>query len=65
MRTTITIEDELWERAKEYLGTNESSEVVRRALKSAVAAEATRRLVALGGTMPDLYIRGHMPEDRG
>lgn len=63
MRTTITVDDDLWSTAKEYLGANESSEVVRRALKSAVATEATRRLIALGGTMPNFSVPGHNPED--
>ena len=52
MRTTITVDDELWVSAKEAAGMENSSEVVRIALRGLVAREAGRRLVALGGTMP-------------
>jgi len=54
MRTTITIDDELLETAKEYTGIEEKSALVREALKSLIAREAGRRLVLMGGTMPDL-----------
>lgn len=65
MRTTITVEDELWERAREETGIQESSELVRKALRDLVAQQAMRRLIALGGTMPDLRVPGRNPEDRG
>ena len=54
MRTTVTVEDELLAKAKEYTGISETSAVLREALKTLVALEAGRRLAALGGTMPDL-----------
>lgn len=53
MRTTVTVDDELWQRAKDYTGISETSELIRRALREMVALEAQRRLAALGGTMPD------------
>jgi Arc/MetJ family transcription regulator len=53
MRTTVTIDDELWQRAKESTGIKENSELIRKALRDLVAREAGRRLAALGGTMPD------------
>ena len=53
MRTTVTIDDDLWQTAKAYTGIRENSELVRRALQTMVAREAGRRLAALGGTMPD------------
>jgi Arc/MetJ family transcription regulator len=52
VRTTITIDDELLQDAKEYSGIGETSELVRKALRDLVAREAGRRLAALGGTMP-------------
>lgn len=52
MRTTVTIDDELWQRAKESTGITENSELIRTALREMVAREAGRRLMALGGTMP-------------
>jgi Arc/MetJ family transcription regulator len=54
MRTTITIDDELMEKARRYTGILESSALVREALKQIVQREAARRLIALGGTEPDI-----------
>ncbi|HVY34703.1 MAG TPA: type II toxin-antitoxin system VapB family antitoxin [Caulobacteraceae bacterium] len=54
MRTTITIDDELIEKARGYLEVKETSAVVRAALVAFVQREAARRLAALGGTMPDI-----------
>ncbi len=52
MRTTVTLDDELLEKAQKYTGITEKSALIREALKSLVAREAGRRLVALGGTDP-------------
>lgn len=58
MRTTITIDDDLLARAKESSGIEETSALVRAALKEKLHREASRRLAALGGTMPELdYVR--------
>ena len=54
MRTTITIDDELLDRAQELTGIKERSVLIREALKSIIAREAGRRLARMGGTMPDL-----------
>lgn len=54
MRTTITLDDELLERARETTGVSETSALVRLALTALVQREAARRLAALGGTMPDI-----------
>ena len=54
MRTTITLDDELVRTAQEYTGIEEKSALIREALKSLIAWESSRRLAALGGTMPDL-----------
>lgn len=53
MRTTITFDDELLEKAQEYTGIMEKSALVREALKVLVAREAGRRLARMGGTEPD------------
>jgi Arc/MetJ family transcription regulator len=53
MRTTVTIDDELLERAQEYTGIKEKSALLHEALKFLVAREAGRRLAAMGGTEPD------------
>ena len=54
MRTTMNIDDDLLAKAIEYTGNKERATVVRMALESLVEREASRRLAALGGTMPDL-----------
>ncbi len=54
MRTTVTIDDELFNRAAELTGIKERSELVREAFKSLVARESARRLALLGGTQPNL-----------
>lgn len=53
MRTTITIDDELIETAREYTGIQETSALVRKAVRLLVEHEAGERLIRLGGTMPD------------
>lgn len=53
MRTTVTLDDDLIERAQEYTGLKEKSAVIREALRTLVAREAARRLALLGGTEPD------------
>ena len=54
MRTTITIDDELFAKAQGYTGLQEKSALVREALKALVEREASRRLARLGGTEPQL-----------
>jgi Arc/MetJ family transcription regulator len=54
MRTTITLDDDLVAKAKRYTGVEETSALVRVALKALVEREAARRLARLGGTEPDL-----------
>ncbi|HEV2334214.1 MAG TPA: type II toxin-antitoxin system VapB family antitoxin [Stellaceae bacterium] len=54
MRTTVTLDDEMVEKAKYYTGIKETPALVREALKKLIEREAARRLARLGGTMPDL-----------
>ncbi|WP_026940831.1 type II toxin-antitoxin system VapB family antitoxin [Hellea balneolensis] len=54
MRTTVTIDDELYESAKELTGIESQSELVRVAFKALVSRESARRLALLGGTQPHL-----------
>ena len=54
MRTTLTLDDELLERAAELTGITEKSALVRAALTALVQREAARRLARLGGSSPDL-----------
>ena len=58
MRTTITIDDKLFEEAAETAGTTNASEVVKLALHKFIAAESKKRLIALGGSAPDFEVPG-------
>jgi Arc/MetJ family transcription regulator len=53
MRTTITIDDDLIEKATKYTGIKERSALIAEALRQLVVREAGKRLAALGGTEPD------------
>lgn len=52
MRATVTLDDDLLKTAHEYTGVKERAELIREALKSLIAREAGRRLLALAGTAP-------------
>jgi len=54
MRTTIALDDELMEEAREYTGLTEKSAIVREGLIALIQREAARRLALLGGTQPNL-----------
>ena len=54
MRTTLVLDDELIERARELTGIEEKSALVRAALTALVERESARRLARLGGIAPDL-----------
>ena len=56
MRTTVTLDDELIATAKEYTGIVERSELLRTALTALIQREAAKRLIALGGSDPDLAL---------
>lgn len=53
MRTTVTIDDDLMAKALEAAGTDERSTVLREGLKALIQREAARRLINLGGSVPD------------
>jgi hypothetical protein len=50
MRTTLIIDTELLERARELTGIREKTALVRAGLEALIAREAGKRLAALGGT---------------
>jgi len=54
MRSTVTLDDDLLQKAQEYTGIEERSALLRAALKALVQREASRRIAKLGGTMPNL-----------
>jgi Arc/MetJ family transcription regulator len=55
MRTTVTIDDALYEKALEMADTNmDKADIFREAIKTFVRVQAGKRLAALGGTMPEM-----------
>lgn len=69
MRTTVTIDDALYEQALELAepGMDKPSDLLREAMKTYVRVQAGRRLAALGGAapqMPDIPRRREEPTAR-
>ena len=55
MRTTVTIDDDLYYQALEMADPNmDKSELFREAMKTFVRVQAAKRLSALGGSTPDM-----------
>jgi Arc/MetJ family transcription regulator len=54
MRGTVSLDDELVRKAKEYSGVSEISALLSEALQALIEREASRGLAALEGTMPHL-----------
>lgn len=52
MRTTVNIDDELFNEAAELTGTRETPALLREALTALIERETARRLSRLGGTDP-------------
>jgi len=54
MRTTLIVDEDLIEQARDLTGIDEKTALVREGLRALVAMETARRLAALGGTEPEL-----------
>ena len=55
MRTTVTVDDELYEKALEVADpAMDKAEIFREAFKTFVRVQTAKRLAALGGTMPEI-----------
>ncbi len=55
MRTTVTIDDELYKQALEMADPEmDKSDLFREAIKTFVRVQAAKRLADLGGTSPDM-----------
>lgn len=55
MRTTVTIEDELFAKAIEMAGKNiDKAELFREAIKTFIRVQSAKRLAALGGSTPKM-----------
>lgn len=57
MRTTLTIDDELFAKAVELAEPNiEKSELLRECVKAFIQRQTARRLAALGGRVPEIEL---------
>jgi len=55
MRTTITIDDALYQQALEMAGPEiQKTEIFREAVKTFIRVQAAKRLAALGATAPQM-----------
>lgn len=55
MRTTVTIEDTLYEQALKVADPSmDKADLFREAVKTFVRVQAAKRLAALGGTVPEM-----------
>lgn len=55
MRTTVSIDDELYERALELADpAMEKADLFREAIKTFIRMQAAKRLAAMGGAQPDM-----------
>jgi Arc/MetJ family transcription regulator len=55
MRATVTIDDELYNKALEVADPSmDKADLFREAIKTFVRVRAAKRLAALGGTMPEI-----------
>ena len=63
MRTTVTIDDALYQKALEMADPGmDKADIFREAIKTFVRVQAGKRLVALGGTVPEIQ---DVPRRRG
>lgn len=66
MRATVTLDDAKVANAKERTGITDTASLMREALDALIQREASHRLAALGGTMPDLELTPRRrPADSG
>jgi Arc/MetJ family transcription regulator len=61
MHTTVKPDKELLAKAEEYTGIRDREGLVNEGLRALIRREAGRRLIDLGGTMPEL---GDIPRRR-
>jgi Arc/MetJ family transcription regulator len=64
MRTTLTIDDELFAKALELAAPGmEKSELIRECVKAFIQRQTARRLAALGGQAPDIELAPRRREE--
>jgi hypothetical protein len=66
MRTTVTIEDTLYERALSVADPSmDKADLFREAMRTFVRVQSAKRLAALGGALPDMpEIPRHPPQQQ-
>lgn len=63
MRTTVTVDDALYEKALEVADpAMDKADLFREAIKTFIRVQAAKRLAALGASMPEM---GDIPRRRG
>ncbi len=63
MRTTVTIDDDLYKKALEMADPSmDKADIFREAMKAFVRAQAGKRLIGLGGSVPTMK---DIPRARG
>ena len=62
MRTTLTLDDSLLEKASKLLGSDERTWVIHESLRALIERESARRLALLGGSEKQLKVA---PRRRG
>ncbi|RZM03015.1 MAG: type II toxin-antitoxin system VapB family antitoxin [Variovorax sp.] len=64
MRTTVTIDDELFDKALEMADPDmDRADIFREVFKTFIRVQAAKRLIALGGSTPDMKpVRRHREE---
>lgn len=64
MRTTVTIDEELYQQALNMADPGmDKAELFREAIKTFIRVRAAKRLAALGGAAPDMQTPPRRPED--
>lgn len=64
MRTTVTIDDALYEKALEMADPDmDKADLFREAIKTFVRVQAARRLASLGGAAPDMAVVPRRPDE--
>jgi Arc/MetJ family transcription regulator len=61
MRTTITIDDDLYNKAAHLMGMSEKSAVIRESLQALIERESAKRLALLGGSEPQVEAISRRP----
>ena len=56
MRTTVALDDDLMEQAREMTGVKDTAPLLRVALTALIERESARRLARLGGSEPELEV---------